>query len=416
MAQNQSAAGYNVQSYGATGNGSTDDTAAIQSAISAASANADGAVVYFPPGNYVTSSPLVVSKSGVMLLGAGPPANQGGGGSGSGPFTPGEAGTITATRAVGSVIVPSSSWSQAAAKAPAAILIDASQAEVDKVTIQNMWVVGANAGTTVLHGIAAYGKANACAFTGCGVLVLYSAASVGFYLISASAGDPVGSIEPDGHLIDTCLAQFIGSNGFQGSFGDATISRCHAQIVGGSGYLFSVTSSSGGNIRVSDCRADLGANGFHVQNMTTGEYLGMINFANCSTQRNSGFGFLIEADGKQRTCPVYLSNCTAQGDGTQGAGAGAYCMSGPVIVTLANCSSHVNTVDVHSGVPEYAFVTTKGAASSPPALVEVTGGFFNATTAFSNKVSPPAASAVSTFTTVGAQWTYSSVPVAQSSL
>ena len=39
---------FNVQTYGATGNGSTDDTTAIQAAITAALA-ADGGVVYFPP-------------------------------------------------------------------------------------------------------------------------------------------------------------------------------------------------------------------------------------------------------------------------------------------------------------------------------------------------------------------------------
>jgi hypothetical protein len=47
---------YNVKAYGATGNGSTDDGAAIASAITAAN-TAGGGVVFFPAGNYkVTSS------------------------------------------------------------------------------------------------------------------------------------------------------------------------------------------------------------------------------------------------------------------------------------------------------------------------------------------------------------------------
>ncbi len=44
---------YNVRAYGATGNGSTDDTAAIQ----AAQAAAGPGCVYFPPGTYLVGSP-----------------------------------------------------------------------------------------------------------------------------------------------------------------------------------------------------------------------------------------------------------------------------------------------------------------------------------------------------------------------
>ena len=47
---------YDVTSYGATGNGTTDDTAAIQSAISAAGAYG---AVWFPQGTYLVSSPLL---------------------------------------------------------------------------------------------------------------------------------------------------------------------------------------------------------------------------------------------------------------------------------------------------------------------------------------------------------------------
>ncbi|KZT68172.1 glycoside hydrolase family 55 protein [Daedalea quercina L-15889] len=58
----------NVMDYGATGDGTTDDTAAINSAISSGSRCGDGtcasstvtpAVVYFPQGTYVISSPLI---------------------------------------------------------------------------------------------------------------------------------------------------------------------------------------------------------------------------------------------------------------------------------------------------------------------------------------------------------------------
>lgn len=58
---------FNVKQYGATGNGSTDDTAAVQAAITAA---AGGGVVFFPSGSYIINSPLNMSNNNVRLQGA----------------------------------------------------------------------------------------------------------------------------------------------------------------------------------------------------------------------------------------------------------------------------------------------------------------------------------------------------------
>ena len=58
---------YNAMSYGATGNGTTDDTAAINAALTAAGNNGGG-VVYLPAGSYYTSTALTV-PSGVRLQG-----------------------------------------------------------------------------------------------------------------------------------------------------------------------------------------------------------------------------------------------------------------------------------------------------------------------------------------------------------
>jgi len=53
---------YNVKDYGATGNGTTDDTVAIQAAYNAATTNhgyyGNGATVFFPPGTYLVSSTI----------------------------------------------------------------------------------------------------------------------------------------------------------------------------------------------------------------------------------------------------------------------------------------------------------------------------------------------------------------------
>lgn len=63
----------NVIGYGATGDGTTDDTTAVQAALDAAAA-AGGGTVYFPPGTYMVTS-LTVGDA-VTLQGAGPWASE----------------------------------------------------------------------------------------------------------------------------------------------------------------------------------------------------------------------------------------------------------------------------------------------------------------------------------------------------
>jgi hypothetical protein len=65
-----SSSDFDVKSYGATGNGSTDDTTAIQNAINAAQ-SAGGGVVFFPKGTYRITSSLFVSGNYVQLEGTG---------------------------------------------------------------------------------------------------------------------------------------------------------------------------------------------------------------------------------------------------------------------------------------------------------------------------------------------------------
>jgi len=58
----------NVRDFGAVGDGTTDDTKALQAAIDATPAGA----VYLPPGRYLVSDYLRITRSGVVLRGAGP--------------------------------------------------------------------------------------------------------------------------------------------------------------------------------------------------------------------------------------------------------------------------------------------------------------------------------------------------------
>jgi hypothetical protein len=58
-----------VKAYGAKGDGSIDDTAALQSAINAVGSN--GGTVFFPPGSYYIKSSLSSAASNLVLQGAG---------------------------------------------------------------------------------------------------------------------------------------------------------------------------------------------------------------------------------------------------------------------------------------------------------------------------------------------------------
>jgi len=62
--------GYNVKAFGATGDGSTDDTAAIQAAINAAEA-AGGGEAFLPAGEYIISAALDIDSDNVTVCGAG---------------------------------------------------------------------------------------------------------------------------------------------------------------------------------------------------------------------------------------------------------------------------------------------------------------------------------------------------------
>jgi hypothetical protein len=60
----------NVKAWGAKGDDSTDDTAAVQACIDAVG-DATGGIVYFPPGTYRTTSVLTVDQSNIWLMGSG---------------------------------------------------------------------------------------------------------------------------------------------------------------------------------------------------------------------------------------------------------------------------------------------------------------------------------------------------------
>jgi hypothetical protein len=138
---------FNVRDYGATGNGTTDDTAAIAEAIAAAApAQAPtGNTVFFPAGKYLVSSGLTVPPA-VTLLGTGwnTPGSQVntfagswifvGAGAGFSPVT--VSGSGGAVRAL-AFNVPDQSTAGAPASAQPMILVGANNALIEDIFLYN---------------------------------------------------------------------------------------------------------------------------------------------------------------------------------------------------------------------------------------------------------------------------------------
>ena len=379
---------YNAKDYGARGNGSADDTSAIQSAIAAAQQNQYGGVVYLPIGQYVVTAPLVIAGSNILILGDGPLATMGGAGQNDGKST---------------TIKPGAKWAQGSATQPACILFDAVTAgiSVSRCGVERLTILGSDLPPgRQMHGIATYGNVGAFSITGCIVGSIANKSSSG--ITNTASYWPTAQ----GSSIIRNLVQNVGGDGFDLASGDLTMEHCHAQGCRGNGI--SITARAG-DTRIANCRSDLsGLNGFYI-NVPFGQYLGMVQLANCSTQRNLENGIKIINTASDKISPVYLTGCVFQGDGRGGSSTAGIRLSGPVMATISGCGVHVNTVDVRSGVPLYA-ITVASDGVSPPVMLSMLGGFYNAITAFCDKIDTPITSDIRVYTYTGSQWNYNKTP------
>jgi hypothetical protein len=396
----------NVQtlSMPAKGDGLTDDTVALRTALNSAM---PGDTVYLPHGVYVTTAPLIV-PSGVVVRGS---LGAGVSGYGSGKSTSAskpwteqlQPGTVLD---YGAVIRPSAAWAQGSAAAPAALLFDGSKVAVDgspiemyKQAVHDLWIDGQDvASSTGMHGVVARDYVHALVMERVGVI---GVPGNGFYMWSNAS-------DPNGIAVTQCLAQYVGGYGFTGLFGDSTLTRCHAQECGIDGYYLNSANGTGGSARLTDCRGDLCAqNGFHVD-VPYGTFMGGIQLVNCSTQRNNHNGFYLVNSSGGKSCPILLSNCYAEGDGlNNGAGGGneaGYRLAGAVVVTGASVNCHVCTNDVSAGVPEYAILTDSFGGARPD-IVQIKGGFLNCAGASAvEMLSAPNHYDIEALAHTGAQW------------
>ena len=181
-------------------------------------------------------------------------------------------------------IKPATRWAQGDASQPACILFDAVTAGTDlnRCGVERLTILGSNLPSeTQMHGIATYGHVGAFSVTGCIVGSIANKSSSGITNTTSYSATAQGS------SIIRNLVQDVGGDGYDLASGDMTMEHCHTQVCGGNGI--SITTKAG-DTRIANCRSDLsGLNGFYI-NVPFGQYLGMVQLANCSTQRNKEDG------------------------------------------------------------------------------------------------------------------------------
>lgn len=332
---------FNVKDFGAQGNGSTDDTSAIQSAVSACPA---GGRVYFPAGNYVISGTITV------------------------PDYVGFTGDRTVSTAYDS--------GQYYSPAPGSVLTMSSGGT-------NQYMVSLGIGGSIewmhLNG-AQVGLVGGVELRGGGAQLSYAA-------ITDCQAYGVNNLSGSLHMAH-CIIEYNngrsggswgGSGGITGPMSDSTFVDVHVQNIAGYGFDL----SNGQNVMLVGCRADLCTNGYYIDTNnggSTGYRDGFVLVA-CGTQRNAYSGLVITNSGSGVGRPVVIAGCHfgEDGSGYNGSGysggpyAGIYVGTGGLCnVKVSGTSVNVGTIDYGPGCPQYGLMT----AGSPPAHVGVSACTF----------------------------------------
>lgn len=271
---------YNVKDYGALGDDSTDDLAAINSAITACP---EGGIVFFPPGNYRVSAGVTLKRNRTYR-GSHAPRWQYRGGSLS-------------------VIKP-----HATLFSDSKILyipdkeITSGASDNDGGRIENLAVLGQNMGTGVTGVLFE------------GLVRDWVVRNVDSSNMSGDGWQTKGYLSTDttthyprGLNLYSCTAYSSHNIGFSfASLTDSTIFDALATSSTSFGFLI----DSPGETKYIGCRSVFNqSEGFHIQGGVT---VGGVQFIGCSTDRNQGHGVKIVASGNQ---PIVFTNLLNRRDG-----------------------------------------------------------------------------------------------------
>jgi hypothetical protein len=395
QAQSTSEPGYyDVTDYGAVGDGSTDDTAAIQAAVNAAQTAGQG-VVYFPVGVFCTSSPIVITQPNIFVQGECTPFSLSSGGLASDP--------LSVIRPV--IVNGSVNWSQGTASQPAFLLWDAVTpgAAFARGGVQNLEIDGAGQ-TLTASGVGTYGHVTGFTVDNVAVCDMYGTTQIG---IQNFAGTVTGNKTPDGNRYTNVVVNACYGGGLFLAGADLDVSFCHAQGSqnGDAFYIF----AGGGNVRLNQCRGDLSYNGYHIDVEPSTPGSASVQLTGCTTQANQQNGLKVDNSATEGDfCPVYVANCTFQGDGTNGGDNAGIRLSGKVLVTVAGGGVLVGT----QGSPPWAVACDV----AQPLGLQMLGGFYNAINGFDYLSKTPAVSDIRVFGYFGSAWTENDTPALVTSL
>jgi hypothetical protein len=340
----------NVQGFGATGNGTTDDTAAIQAAINSAFVNSatvpQGGVVYFPVGTYMISTPLVVPPY-VTLQGT--------------YMQRGSVANVVAIKAT-STFVGSGLVTMVDATTGGYLTTSEGQ------RFFNLTIDGTLLGATVAAGILATGLVHG---------VMMKDVSV-----NGATGDGVqsvtnGSGHPYSWYLEDVQISNAGIDGFRfDSVTDSTFIGCRAiGCVRRGWYVNGLANST-----FYGCRSEFsGERGWYITgSWGTGQGSGGAVWTNCSTDRSTQDGVYIDATGSPVLQFVGLMLRRDGRNGNTGGGnfSGLTCVSATVPIMISG-------IGVYPGVDDDGSGTTspqRGINSTGSTWVVVDSGYIQGAT------------------------------------
>lgn len=332
---------HNVKAYGAVGNGTTDDTAAIQAAIDACSPYG---VVYFPAGgSFATLSPIYVPPT-ITLLGA----------------HGGHIDDVTAP-----TLKPLAGFTGAAV----ILMVDQTTGGYSRVSneqrIEKISIDGVNLTGSTIDGIQAQGYVHGVYLTdvqisnmpshGVGVVANASGTAYSWHCLRVHVYSPNGV-------------------GITASMTDAGWIDC--EVIGGSSHGWFVGKAS--NSIFVGCRSEWNSlDGYNFGAGTgTGQGSGGPIFTGCTSDRNGQNGANIPSTANGNA-PITLNACTFRRDGrssTSSSYAGININSTTQHVIINGCATYPGTNDDGTGnaTPQYGLYVANATS------VEINGSSFHA--------------------------------------
>jgi hypothetical protein len=338
---------FNVKDYGALGNGTTDDLAALQAAVDAASA-AGGGTVFLPKGVYRISDSLVL-KTGVTLQGV------------HGIGWPNRFTTPFSS------IRPMFTFAGECAISILGNDITGSPTVEGNVRIFDLDLDGSAVSSGLVSGIHAQGHVLDVAIARVSIKQFRRNG------IHTNVGD--GTQAPHDWFMDTVVAYNNAAFGFSMSMTDGYIRNCIAAANGDDGWLMGPF----GSLTFDSCQALF--NTGHGLNIGGGAQVGNLTITGFLTDRNTEDGIHLGPSSGSGSPPIVLSGITCNRDGRNGnTGGGGF--AGFRVQGCAN-PVIVNGLIVNTGVDDDASGTNSpqyGARFSTAAYVQVNGGYVHGNT------------------------------------